>query len=239
MISRRSFIKRNLYTVPLLMSPGVLMSSFSSTRPNVLLIGDSISIGYTPYVQELLTGKANVYRPMLPNGKPENCSGTTRGVTEIDRWINTAGTTEGGPGLKWDIIHFNFGLHDLKHVDPLTGGSSKNMKDPQQANVKQYSKNLKIIVKKLKATGARVVFATTTPVPENSGNPLRQPKMPAIYNKAAMKIMKRNGVDVNDLYSFVMPRLEELQRPANVHFTDVGSKALGEVVADFIGKLLA
>ncbi len=240
MVARRLFIKRSFYALPLMAAPGMIFNSFGPALPNVLLIGDSISIGYTPFVQELLQGKANVYRPMLSDGRAENCSGSTYGVKEIDRWINTAGVKEGsgGSGLKWDVIHFNFGLHDLKHVDPVTGQSSSNPKDPHQADVKQYKENLKIIVKKLKATGAKVIFATTTPVPENSGKIMRQPKMPAKYNKAVLKIMKRNGVYVNDLYSFVLPRME-LQRPANVHFTDEGSKALGQVVAAKIAVLLA
>jgi acyl-CoA thioesterase-1 len=32
--------------------------------PNVLVLGDSISIGYTLFVRELLEGKANLYRPI-------------------------------------------------------------------------------------------------------------------------------------------------------------------------------
>ena len=31
-------------------------------RPRVLILGDSISIGYTPHVQELLKGEAEVVR---------------------------------------------------------------------------------------------------------------------------------------------------------------------------------
>ena len=43
--------------------------------PNVLILGDSISIGYTLQVRELLKGKANVFRPVNPTGtRPVNCS---------------------------------------------------------------------------------------------------------------------------------------------------------------------
>ena len=65
--------------------------------PRVLLVGDSISMGYTLPVRALLTGKANVHRP------PTNCSSTASGLKNLDAWL--------GPG-KWDVIHFNFGLHD-------------------------------------------------------------------------------------------------------------------------------
>src|SRR5436309_269245 len=67
--------------------------------PRVLLIGDSISMGYTLPVRKLLDGKANVHRI------PENGGPTTTGLAQIDRWL--------GDG-KWDVIHFNWGLHDIK-----------------------------------------------------------------------------------------------------------------------------
>jgi len=67
--------------------------------PRVLLIGDSISIGYTVPVRELLKGAANVHRI------PENGGPTTRGLERLDAWLGTN---------HWDVIHFNWGLHDLK-----------------------------------------------------------------------------------------------------------------------------
>ena len=59
-----------------------------------------------------------------------------------------------------------------------------------------------------------------------------------MYNEIALKIMRDNEVEVNDLYSFVLPRMEELQRPNNVHSTESGSEALAEQVAKVIGKNL-
>src|SRR2546430_2696439 len=68
--------------------------------PRVLLIGDSISIGYTIPTRELLKGKANLHRI------PANGGSTKDGLANIDKWLGTG---------KWDVIHFNWGLHDLKH----------------------------------------------------------------------------------------------------------------------------
>src|SRR5438309_341299 len=67
--------------------------------PRVLLIGDSISIGYTLPTRRLLQGRANVHRI------PENGGPTTNGLTKLDKWLGNG---------KWDVIHFNWGLHDLK-----------------------------------------------------------------------------------------------------------------------------
>jgi acyl-CoA thioesterase-1 len=190
--------------------------------PNALIIGDSISMGYTHPVRELLKGKANVIRPN------ENCSGTTKGVQAIDRWLGDT---------KWAVIHFNFGLHDLKHVaKPGDDKATSNPQDPPQATVEKYTENLEIIVKKLKATGARLIFATTTPVP--AGTKIREQGGEARYNETALKIMKANGIAVDDLHAFCAPQLDKLQKPHDVHFTDTGSRSLAEQVAKSIAAEL-
>jgi acyl-CoA thioesterase-1 len=76
--------------------------------PRVLLIGDSISIGYTLPVRELMQGVANVHRPLT------NCGPTTEGLQHIDQWLGKE---------KWDVIHFNWGLHDLKYMGPSSDRS--------------------------------------------------------------------------------------------------------------------
>tara|TARA_A100001011_G_C14317893_1_gene848866 strand:- start:1619 stop:2314 length:696 start_codon:yes stop_codon:yes gene_type:complete len=228
MIKRRFFIKHAFLAFLSLLFPS---STFSQKNrlPNVLIIGDSISIGYYPFVKETLDGQVNLSRPMLKNGGFQNCAGTTNGIKKILEWIG---------GVQWDLIHFNFGLHDIKHVDPQTGKNSKSFNDPQQATPKQYEKNLNFIVKKLKMTKAKLVFATTTPYPNTKLKPARKPGMHKIYNTIALKIMKKEKVYINDLHAFVTPRMMELQRPNNVHFTEFGSRELAkEVVKSILGNL--
>jgi acyl-CoA thioesterase-1 len=229
MTTRRKFLQNTLILSPIVVWPDSLAKIFQDDLPNVLILGDSISIGYTPFVQEYLKGKANVFRPIFEDGKPENCQGTTNGVKNIDRWLGSK---------KWDIIHFNFGLHDIKHVDPTTGKNSQNPKHPQQANRKQYKKNLEFIVEKLKTTGAKLIFATTTPYPDTVEGPLRKPGMPQKYNRVAVKIMNKNGILINNLHAFMVPRIAELQRPNNVHFTEEGSRELAKKVVERINEIL-
>ncbi|MFP3904753.1 MAG: SGNH/GDSL hydrolase family protein [Armatimonadota bacterium] len=181
--------------------------------PRVLLIGDSISIGYTLPVRSLLDGVANVHRIPV-NGGP-----TSRGVAHIEEWL--------GDG-DWDVIHFNFGLHDLKMDE----------EGNHQVPPEQYRKNLEKLVTRLEATGAELVCATTTPVPQNVGGPARSPADVLVYNRIAKDIMRRHNIRVNDLYSFAWVRLESIQRPRNVHFTEKGSAVLGEQVAYSIRKAL-
>ncbi len=175
--------------------------------PRVLLIGDSISMGYTLPVRELLRGKANVHRP------PENCGPTTRGVEKLDKWL--------GKG-RWDVIHFNFGLHDLKFVD-----------GKPQVSLEDYEKNLRAIVKRLKQTGAKLVWCMTTPVPKKSSPP-RHNEDVLDYNAAAKKIMEENGIPLDDLYAFAEPQIEKIQRPNNVHFTPQGYNTLAAQVSKAI-----
>jgi len=173
--------------------------------PRVLLIGDSISIGYTIPVRKLLEGKANVHR-IWENGGP-----TSTGLAKIDAWL--------APG-KWDVIHFNWGLHDLKLVN-----------GKHQVSLEDYEKNLVELVKKLKATGAKLIWATTTPVPEGDQKPPRKSEDAPRYNAVAKKIMEEHGVAVDDLYAFALPKLREIQLISNVHYTPKGYQTLGEEVA--------
>ncbi len=187
--------------------------------PRVLIIGDSISIGYTVDVRKNLKGKANVHR-IPTNGGP-----TTRGLESIDQWLGDS---------KWDVIHFNWGLHDLKYM----GADGKNLADPkastshQQVPIDEYTRNLETLVKRMKKTGAKLIWCSTTPVPKGAAG--RVVGDSAKYNAAAAKVMKKQGVVINDLYAHANKKLSEIQREANVHFHAEGSAYLGKKVSDAI-----
>ena len=174
--------------------------------PRVLLIGDSISIGYTLPTRELLKGKANVHR-IPTNGGP-----TTKGLVQIDSWLGDS---------KWNVIHFNWGLHDLKFMPH----------GKRQVTLAAYEKNLESLVRRLKQTGAKLIWRNTTPVPDAKVRPQRIPADVVNYNAAAKRVMQKHSVPIHDLYSFALARLEKIQLPANVHFTPEGSAALADEVA--------
>ena len=90
---------------------------------------------------------------------------------------------------------------------------------------------MEAIVIRLRKSGAKLIFATTTPFPDKPDGPLREADQPEKYNAVALRIMKKHGIIVNDLYSFTLPRLKELQIPNNVHFTPAGAHTLAEEVA--------
>jgi lysophospholipase L1-like esterase len=187
----------------------------------VLIIGDSISIGYFEPTKHLLGGKAEVYH------NAGNAQHTRRGLAQLDAWLGDT---------PWDVIHFNHGLHDLKYVD-AQGNLVSPDKGTQLVPIDEYARNLEHIVRRLKKTHARLIFATTTPVPDGAAGRIKGDA--ERYNRAALAVMTRYHVQVNDLYAFALPRLEFIQRPHNVHFTDEGSRLLAQQVASSIVAALA
>ena len=185
--------------------------------PRVLLIGDSISIGYTDATRALLQGKANVLR-IPTNGGP-----TSRGLEFLSQWLGNG---------KWDVIHFNWGLHDLKRLKD----GKMDISAEWQVSAEQYEKNLDTLVQQLKATGARLIWASTTPVPEGANGRITGDEVKA--NAIAEGIMKKYGVPIDDLYARVLPVLSQKQNPRDVHFTKEGSAFLAEAVAANITQAL-
>ncbi|MHC4309280.1 MAG: alpha/beta hydrolase fold domain-containing protein [Planctomycetota bacterium] len=185
--------------------------------PRILLIGDSISIGYTLPARKLLTGKANVHRV------PTNARHTGIGLEKINEWL--------GDG-KWDVIHFNWGLHDLcyRSTDPDSPSRRDKANGKLDLTFEEYQQNLRKLVRILKATGAELIWASTTPVPDGESGRIKGDEIK--YNKAARNIMRKNGVIINDLHAHAMKKLSEIQQPnGNVHFTPEGSAYLAEQVA--------
>ena len=189
-----------------------------ASLPRVLLVGDSISIGYTPSVRRLLAGRANVLRV------PANAGPTTRGLEYVDAWLGEE---------HWDVIHFNWGLHDLKRLKD----GKMDVSGERQVPPEQYQRNIEALVKTLKATGAKLIWATTTPVPDGANGRIRGDEVR--YNDIAADVMKKHGVAANDLYAAMAGHLASYQKRANVHFSEEGSAFLGERVAAAIRDALS
>lgn len=172
--------------------------------PRVLLIGDSVSRGYTQPTRAALAGVANVHRA------PANCGPTAAGVKNLEVWLG---------GGKWDVIHFNFGIHD------------------RGTPAADYVNRLEAIVARLEKTGARLVWASTTPIPDN---PAQKQTARSIVEKNALaaEVMRKHGIPTDDLFAAITPRLADLQNPNDVHFTGAGYEFLGARVAAAIRAAL-
>lgn len=168
--------------------------------PRVLLIGDSVSRGYTQAVRKALAGKVNVHRA------PANCGPTASGIKNIDVWL--------GDG-KWDLIHFNFGIHDRNTPIP------------------DYRQRLEQLIERMRKTGAKLMWASTTPCPDTKDGKYKSAPIPE-RNTAAAEVMKKHGITIDDLFTAITPHLATMQNPDDVHFNARGYDFLGETVAKAI-----
>jgi lysophospholipase L1-like esterase len=172
--------------------------------PRVLLIGDSVSRGYTQAVRKVLAGKVNVHRA------PANCGPTASGLKNIEVWL--------GDG-KWDLIHFNFGIHD--RATPIA----------------DYQQRLEQLIERMKKTGAKLVWASSTPCPDTKNGQYKSAPI-LERNTAAAEVMKKHGIAIDDLFTAITPHLATMQNPDDVHFTGQGYDFLGETVAKAIEAAL-
>ncbi len=181
-------------------------------KPLVLIIGDSISMGYTPLVKDLTAERLDVERIKQNGGDSANV------LAHLDEWIG---------GLPIAIVHFNCGLHDLRR-DRKTG----SLQQPLDA----YVRNLKEIVKRLKErTAAKLIWATTTPVIDKRHRKVkgfdRMESDVRAYNAAAMEVVREAGLDVDDLHSAVEKEgMEECICEDGVHMTPKGNLVLAKAV---------
>lgn len=173
--------------------------------PRVLLIGDSVSRGYTLAARRALAGKANVHRA------PENCGGTANGLKKLDIWL--------GAG-RWAVIHFNFGIHD------------------RRTPIADYENRLETIVERLKKTGAKLIWASSTPIPPDTNDGPSAAAAMVERNAIAARLMSKHGVAIDDLFTQITPHLAEVQNPKDVHFKEAGYQRLGKQVAASIEAAL-
>lgn len=195
-------------------------TALADGQPRVLLIGDSISMGYTPFVKNMLEGRAEVHRI------PGNGQHTGAGLQKLDKWLGDD---------TWDVIHFNWGLWDLcyRHPDSQNQGRRDKENGTVTNSLEVYEANLNQLVARLKKTGAKLIWANTTHVPKGElgrvfGDELK-------YNQAAAKVMKQHGVKTNDLRSLTASFPADLfVAPGDVHFIKEGSRRLAIQVVDTI-----
>ncbi len=188
--------------------------------PKVVLVGDSIRMGYAPLVAKRLDGKAIVISAK-PNGED---SGHV--LKNLDEWVINENP---------DVVHINAGLHDLKLKDKS-----------YQVPLEDYEKHLKTILERIrKETKAKVIFATTTPILD-SLHAQRKAGFDRFeadvrrYNITAVSVMKQAGVPINDLHELVDSRgKEKLMGDDGTHYTQEGYEVLAVAVTDSILRSLA
>lgn len=222
--SERAAMAASAVLVALLGANAAAAEPAPTAKPKVLILGDSISLGYTPVVKAKLADVADVSRPR------ENCQHSAYGLKMIDKWLGQE---------KWDVIHFNWGIWDTHMLDEAGAlvRDEATAKGPLHLRhtPEQYRENLTTLVKRLKGTGAKLIWASTTPIMRYKGK--RYDDLTAL-NKIAAEIMKEHEVAIDDLYEFTLPNIAKLQSGDKVHFTAPGNEELGKKVSEEIRKAL-
>jgi hypothetical protein len=131
-----------------------------------------------------------------------------RFATRHDIWFMRGGrdlshdyrppSSGGGSDLdgSWDVIHFNFGVWDAVYRE----ADSKYFSGVNTTSVEDFEKNLRTMVAKMRKTDATLIWGAVTPVQD--GTPEKPYGDENAYNRVAEKVMKENGVIINDLNAY-------------------------------------
>lgn len=184
--------------IPLLLVLLPVAAFAQNEKRRVLFLGDSI---HGQMISAAAKELGNSVKIEYPRGtSPSNTGAALRQIDEIL-----------GDG-DWDLIYFNFGLGDLLHKDPKTKeirAMSKAAGGVRVTSPDNYQKNLDAIVKRLKQTGAKLVWAHTTPIVNAGSSGLFEPGSAAESNEIAAKVMALHDVRVNDVHAYVMRQFKD------------------------------
>ena len=183
---------------------------------NVLLIGDSIRMGYDKAVENTLKNKANVYFP------EENC----RFASYVLRYIHEyKSIVEKG---QVDVLHWNAGLWDCLRL----------FGEEPHTPVEVYAYYIERICKRIQKVfpNAKVIFATSTSVQSELMSPdfKRYNEDIEDYNAAAVNVVSKYGFQVNDLYAVSVSLPAEAHSDAVHYYTPMGTKILTEQVLTYL-----
>jgi len=172
-------------------------------KARVLVIGDSISIGYTPYLEQKLSRAAIIH-------SPGNAGNSVNGVEKIQKWVDVR------PG--WEFCLVNHGLHDIFEID--------------QVPLEKYVTNLGYIFKALERKCGSVMFLTSTMVPPKTSD-RKNSNVILYNAAIKHFIEKKKKVKLCDLYqkSVEIPDLyRNADKQNDVHFSPKGYEELANFI---------
>ena len=189
----------------------------TSSLPEILLIGDSIRMGYCAAASNALAGRAEV---KWPSG---NCQSSQAILIRLATWRGLVSSPK--------VVQFNCGHWDTAHWD----GDEAAL-----TTVEEYARNVRMIIHRIRRywPEAKIVFATTTPMNPNGvlGKNPRTTESIISYNAAGVKVAKSEGVEVNDLFA-ATESWPATDYADYCHFTKPAAKRLGEIVASRLAAI--
>lgn len=191
----------------------------------VLLLGDSIRMGYDQYVKELLEGTCEVYYDEQDNGRFAAYT-----LWQANQFFRKYG--------KFDVVHWNNGYWDMNVEAPMAEAMHP---------VEEYVHFLKRIIAEIRRNGAKIIFATTTPILDSGSSLDNTGTGTSIaycndwviqYNDAAKKLMAEEDITVNDLYALMHRDPKFYKCGDGLHLTEEGYRICAEQAARMIAEKL-
>lgn len=183
---------------------------------NLLLIGDSIRMGYDKSVKKSLEGKANVIFP------EENCRFASYVLRYFHEYIKDINR------LDVDVIHWNAGLWDCLRL----------FGEEPHTPVEVYAYYIERICQRIKklCPNATVIFATSTSVLQEQMNKnfMRYNEEIEKYNAAAVSIAEKYGFIINDLYGLSVTLPNDAHSDATHYYTPKGTEAFTNKVLSMV-----
>lgn len=190
----------------------------------VLIIGDSISLGYTPFLQEKFKND------VIIKHNPGNAKYTWFTMHKIESWLKEE---------DYDLVLFNYGLWDLCYVVKQSNKlTSDRAHGKQLTPIEDYRINLDQIINTIKNTSnAKIAFVGISYVPENEKGRIVSDALK--YNSVAKEVAQINEIEFVEFYEESKVIHESFGKAQNdVHYTPAGYKKLSEALFDDIKKLL-
>ena len=190
----------------------------------VLLLGDSIRMGYEAMVADLLREECEV-RYSEENGR----------FAAYTLWQANQMFKEYG---RFDLVHWNNGYWDMNVEAPMTEAMHP---------LEEYRHFLQRILALCRQNADHVIFATTTPVQEkgsafdvaHTGCYISYDNdWVRSYNRTARELMEQENVPVNDLYELMQSSESYYKCPDKLHLTEDGYRLCAEQAASMIRKEL-
>lgn len=187
----------------------------------VLLLGDSIRMGYDEYVKEILKDKCEVFYDDQDNGRFAAYT-----LWQANQFFRNYG--------RFDVVHWNNGYWDMNVEAPMMEAMHP---------IDEYVHFLKRIITQIRNNGAEIIFATTTPVMENGSSLDNTGTGIEIsynndwvkkYNDAAKNLAAQENITVNDLYTLMLKDKNYYKCEDRLHLTEEGYRICAEQAAILI-----
>ena len=187
----------------------------------VILLGDSIRLGYEKYVREALSGVCEVYSP------EDNCKFAENLLRYASDW-----KARGNFPTDADLVYWNAGLWDVLH---LFGDVALTPFAAYGEFIARIDRRLRFLYPQ-----AKMVFACSTSIVEEKygENFKRYNYEIEAYNAKAKEMLQGTGTIIHDLYAVSVAASPECRSDATHFNTTAGVAWMGQAVTDVICSTL-